>query len=308
MSDQEHALEKIAAAYLKEQRRARRWRIFFRVCWLVVIVVILWWIFSAEDKITPGMKPHVGLVKLEGVIADDADANADRINKSLEKAFENSNTKGVILYINSPGGSPVQSDDIYEAMRYFEKKYPDKPLYAVCSDLCASGGYYIASAANEIYANKMSIVGSIGVRAGGFGFVELMKKIGVERRLYTAGKDKGFLDPFLPQNAAQVKDMDKMLDQTHQVFIDAVKAGRGDRLDLAESQVIFSGMPFSGIEGKKYGLIDAFGNVHTLVSEKFAKLPLVDYTEPLSLLDRISSEFGAEVMYHAEEAVGMKLQ
>ncbi|WP_100550925.1 S49 family peptidase [Caedibacter taeniospiralis] len=301
-------LKRIADAYILEQRRARRWRIFWRFCWLAVAIAIIGLLFSEFSSKTDVTNDHIALIKVDGIIADDSNANAQRINASLDAAFKDKNTKAVIMQINSPGGSPVQSDDIYEHMRFLQNKYPSTPLYAVCVDVCASGGYYIASGAKDIYANKMTITGSIGVRAGGFGFVELLKKIGVERRLYTAGKDKGFLDPFEPQSASQVAEMEAMLSETHQVFIDAVKAGRGERLDNKADDKIFSGVPFSGMQAKKYGLIDGFGSVDSLQREKFNNMEVVDYTKPLNLLDQLSQKLGTEVVYQAAQASGMKLQ
>ncbi|WP_395946147.1 S49 family peptidase [Caedibacter taeniospiralis] len=301
-------LKRIADAYILEQRRARRWRIFWRFCWLVVAIAIIGLLFSGFSSKTDVTNDHIALIKVDGIIADDSNANAQRINASLDAAFKDKNTKAVIMQINSPGGSPVQSDDIYEHMRFLQNKYPHTPLYAVCVDVCASGGYYIASAAKDIYANKMTITGSIGVRAGGFGFVELLKKIGVERRLYTAGKDKGFLDPFEPQSASQVAEMEAMLSETHQVFIDAVKAGRGERLDNKADDKIFSGVPFSGMQAKKYGLIDGFGSVDSLQREKFNNMEVVDYTKALNLLDQLSQKLGTEVVYQAAQASSMKLQ
>ncbi|WP_116962964.1 S49 family peptidase [Fastidiosibacter lacustris] len=301
-------LERIANAYILEQRRTRRWRIFFRLCWLVVALLIIGLLFKTFS--TPPIKTedHIALVKVDGVIADDSNANATRINNSLDAAFEDKNTKAVIIEINSPGGSPVQSDNIYEHMRYLQNKYSKIPLYAVCLDVCASGGYYIASAAKDIYTNKMTITGSIGVRADGFGFVELLKKIGVERRLYTSGKDKGFLDPFEPQSAAQVKEMEAMLTQTHQVFINAVKAVRGDRLNLKAEDKIFSGMPFSGIQAKEYGLIDDFASVDSLQRDKFNNMKVINFTQPLNLFDQLSQKLGTGVMYQAAKASNLKLQ
>ena len=300
-------MERIAAAYLKEQKRARRWRIFFKSCWLIIVIAILVAIFSGFHKSRPLPEAHVSLVNLEGIIAEDAPANAERINQSLAVAFKAKGTRAVVLQINSPGGSPVQSDDIYQQIRYLEKQYPKIPLYAICTDICASGGYYVASAAKEIYANKMTLTGSIGVRADGFGFVDLLKKIGVQRRLYIAGKNKAFLDPFKPQNAYQVAEMEKLLSQAHQVFIDAVKTGRGKRLDNKAENIIFSGMPFSGIQAKKYGLIDDFASLDTLKHDQFKNLPIVNYTKPLPLLDEISSKLGTEVSYQAASLAGIKL-
>ena len=301
-------LERIVDAYIIEQRRARRWRNVFRVCWLLVVIIIIGLLVKAFSSKPITANNHIALVKIDGIIADNSSANASRINDSLDAAFEDKNTQVVFLQINSPGGSPVQSDDIYAHMRYLQIKHPKVPIYAVCVDICASGGYYIASAAKNIYANKMTLTGSIGVRAGGFGFVELLKKIGVERRLYTAGKDKGFLDPFEPQNGAQVAEMEAMLTQTHQVFIDAVKAGRGDRLDAKFQDKIFSGMPFSGMQAKQYGLIDGFASIDSLQREKFKDMKIVNYTKPLNLFDQLSQKLGTEVIYQAAEASGLKLQ
>ncbi len=246
-------------------------------------------------------------MKVDGIIASDSNANANLINKSLNKAFKDKDAKAIVININSPGGSPVQSDDIYQQIRYLQEQNPKAKVYAVCEDLCASGGYYIASAAETIYANKMSIVGSIGVRAGGFGFVEAMKKIGVTRRLYTAGKDKGFLDPFEPQNEAQVKDLEMMLTQTHEVFIDAVKQGRGNKIDLTQSDRIFSGLPFSGIEAKQLGLIDDFQSMDQIKRSLGAEA-VVDYTQKEDIFERIATKMGLGVLYEAYNAMQLKLQ
>lgn len=302
-------LENIAIAYIKEQRRGRRWRLFFRFCWLIVIIAVSFVFFTEYYRQSNVVNEHhVALVKLDGVIASNANANADQINKSLKSAFKNENTKAVILKINSPGGSPVESDYIYQQIRHLAQKYPKIPLYAVCTDVCASGGYYVASAAKDIYANEMTITGSIGVRAGGFGFVGLIDKIGVERRLYTAGKDKGFLDPYKPQNPVQVADMEKMLTEAHESFINAIKTGRGKRLNSRNEDKMFSGMPFSGIQAKEYGLIDGFGSVASVVRDKLKDLPIVNYTQPLTLMDKISTKLGNELSYKAEQLSELKLQ
>lgn len=301
-------LQRIADAYILEQRRARRWRIFFRFCWLVFIVIIIGLLVSKFSSKKVTTECHLALVKVDGVIADNSNNNAQRINSSLDDAFESKNTKAVIVQINSPGGSPVQSDEVYEHMCFLQNKYPEIPLYAVCVDVCASGGYYIASAAKYIYANKMTITGSIGVRAGGFGFVDLLKKIGVERRLYSSGQDKNFLDSFETQNASQVLKMEAMLAQTHQVFINAVKSGRSNRLDKKAEDKIFSGMPFSGIQAKAYGLIDGFASVDSLRREKFNNMKVVNFTEPLSLFDQLGQKIGTQIIYEAIEAGVLKLQ
>jgi protease-4 len=257
----------------------------------------------SEEKI-----PHIGIVDLSGIIADDSDARAGYVNQSLTQAFEAENTKAVIMRINSRGGSPVQSDEIYQHMRYLAKEYPDKPLYAVCTDVCASGGYYIASGAKNIYANKMSIVGSIGVIAAGFGFVGAMEKLGVKRRLYTAGNNKGFLDPFSPQNPKEKADMDRMLAQTHNVFIQSVEDGRGKRLDKKDHSVIFSGLPFSGLEAKKLGLIDGFETVRTLATKKIGLDKYVNYSRQRSFFEKIVNDLGGQVAYKMLSYSNIKLQ
>jgi protease-4 len=300
-------LEKVALQSVIEQRRKRRWGIFFKFAFLAYFIILLLLALKPFSNVDDKIAPHIALVKVDGIIADDSNANAKLINKSLNKAFKDKDAKAVVIEINSPGGSPVQSDDIYQQIRYLQEQNPKTKVYAVCEDLCASGGYYIASAAETIYANKMSIVGSIGVRAGGFGFVEAMKKIGVTRRLYTAGKDKGFLDPFEPQNETHVKDLEVMLTQTHEVFIDAVKEGRGNKIDLAQSDRIFSGLPFSGIEAKQLGLIDDFQSMDQLKRSLDAEA-VVDYTQKEDIFERIATKMGLGVMYEAYNAMQLKLQ
>lgn len=294
-------LETLVLHSVKEQKLKRRWGIFFKLFFIVIIILIILFLFWPE-RFNPNHNPskaHVAVVDVDGIISDDTDANSEAIIQGLKDAFDNDYSKAVVLKINSPGGSPVQSDEVFQAVRELEKKYPKKPLYAVCTDMCASGGYYIASAANDIYANPMSIVGSIGVRMDSFGFVEAMKKIGVTRRLFIAGKNKGFLDPFEPLNQNQVNAVNKMLDQTHQVFIDAVKEGRGKRLDLAQSNQLFSGEPFSGIEGKKLGLIDGFMSVNQLAYEKYKTQNIVNYSYKRNEIERILGRLSTQVVYKA---------
>lgn len=301
--------ENIVISYIKAQERSRYWHLLFRSLWLVFIIAIVAVIFIQYNQSKNFLnKDHVALIKLDGIIASDNNVNAERINKSLTVAFKNKSTKAVILRINSPGGSPVESDEIYQQMRYLSKKYPQVPLYAICTDICASGGYYVASAAKNIYANAMTITGSIGVRAGGLGFVELINKIGIERRLYTAGKDKAFLDPFQIQNPTQIADMKKILIEAHEVFINAIKNGRGKRLNIKYEDKIFSGVPLSGIQAKKYGLIDEFGSITSIIENKLKGLPIVNYTQPLNMIDKISSKFGSEFSYKAEQLSKLKLQ
>jgi|APSaa5957512535_1039671.scaffolds.fasta_scaffold60607_2 protease IV len=303
-------LEQVALQSVKEQRLKRRWSIFFRGAFLVYFIVLMISLWQSNESgiISEEKVPHIGIVDLKGIIADDSDARASYINRSLTAAFEAENTKAVIVRINSPGGSPVQSDEIYQHMLYLEKEYPNKPLYVVCTDVCASGGYYIASAAKGIYANKMSIVGSIGVIAAGFGFVGAIEKIGVKRRLYTAGDNKGFLDPFSPQNPKQKADMDKMLTQTHEVFIQSVEEGRGKRLDEKDYSVIFSGLPFSGVEANKLGLIDGFETVRTLATKKIGLDKYVNYSRRRSFFEKIVNDLGGQVAYKMFSYGNIKFQ
>lgn len=254
-------LEKLAQAYIKDIKSKRRWRFVTRtIIALIVLLLIVPGLFSSSKELAP----HIALVKVNGVIAEDAEANAERINQSLDDAYANKLVKGVIVEINSPGGSPVQSDEIYAHMQYLQHKYPNIPLYTVCTDVCASGGYYIATGAKDIYANKMTIVGSIGVVGSGFGFTGLMDKVGIERRIYTSGENKDFLDPFSPQKPEQTAQFKKLLDETHQVFIAAVEKSRGDRLKDISMTTTFSGEPFSGIQAQQMGLIDGFASVDQL--------------------------------------------
>ena len=299
------AIEQLAKTYIKDIKSKKRWRFFTRIIIIIiglsVILPMLW--SSSKD-----LSPHIALIKVDGVISSDSEANAERIIESLNNAYENDQTKAVIIEINSPGGSPVQSDDIYSQMQYLQEKHPNMPVYAVCTDVCASGGYYIAAGAKEIYANKMTITGSIGVIASGFGFTNLIEKIGVERRTYTSGKNKGFLDPFVPQNIGQTKEFEKMLDETHDVFISAVEISRGNRLTDKSKDTTFSGQPFSGIEAKKIGLIDGFASVESLKRDKLNNMKVVDYTKPLDFFTTLSGKIGNGIYYKAlsESTINLK--
>jgi len=282
---QRDVVNRLAFAALNEQRRARRWSIFFKA----ILLAYLFLIFFAFYLPQQGGKPitvgkHTALVDVKGVIAADADASADNIVSGLRAAFEDENTVGVILRINSPGGSPVQAGYVYDEIKRLRKKYPDTKLYAVVSDMCASGGYYIAAAADEIYADKASIVGSIGVLMNGFGFVDGMKKLGVERRLYTAGEHKGMLDPFSPVKPDEVAHVKHMLDTIHQQFIQAVKDGRGER--LKDDPKIFSGLFWTGEEGVKLGLVDGLGSAGYVAREIIKQEKIVDYTPKPDYLER----------------------
>ncbi len=289
-------LEQLAKTHIKDIRSKKRWRFFSRIITIVVLLcVVVPMLFSSSKDLSP----HIALVKVEGVISSESEANAQRIIKSLNNAYENDQTKAVIVEINSPGGSPVQSDDIYQQMQYLQEKHSKIPMYAVCTDVCASGGYYIATGAKEIYANKMTITGSIGVIGSGFGFTGLMDKLGVDRRTYTSGKNKGFLDPFAPSNPEQKKEFERMLDETHKVFIDSVEKSRGDRLKDKSVDTTFSGQPFSGIEAEKIGLIDGFASVETLKRDKFDDIKVVDYTQPLDFFTTLSNKVGNGIYYKA---------
>jgi protease-4 len=294
-------LEKTLLAGVQEQRRARRWGIFFKsllflylFAGLALLAPMLDWRKGAAS----GSGSHTALVELRGMIADKESASADNIVGALRAAFEDSKTKGVILRINSPGGSPVQSGYVYDEIRRLRAEYPAIKLYAVISDLGASGAYYIASAADEIYADKASLVGSIGVTATGFGFVGVMDKLGVDRRVYTSGEHKAFLDPFQPQKEEETRFWKGVLEVTHQQFIDSVRKGRGERLKLAEHPELFSGLIWSGEQALQLGLIDALGNTSYVAREVIGEKNLVDFTVQETPFDRFAKKLGASVAEH----------
>lgn len=287
-------INRLAFAALNEQRRTRRWGIFFKALTFIYLFVILVMFMQGRDDGTRmGTGKHTALVDIKGVIADSTDANADTITKGLRNAFEDKNTAGVILRINSPGGSPVQSAYVYDEIRRLRAKYPDTPIYGVVSDVCASGGYYIASATDAIYTNPASLVGSVGVLLNGFGFSEAMKKLGVERRLLSAGENKGFLDPFSPMKEKDVQHMEKLLTNVHRQFIDAVKAGRGDR--LKDDPQLFSGLVWSGEKGLELGLVDAFGSAGHVAREVIGEERIVDFTAKPHYLERFASRLGSSI-------------
>lgn len=289
-------LEKAVLASVSEQRRARRWGIFFKSLTFAYLLGMLFF-FSpfGESKKSMSSGAHTALIEVRGMIADQESASADNIVSALRKAFEDKNTKGIVLRINSPGGSPVQSGYIYDEIRRLRVLHPDVKVYAVISDLGASGAYYIASAADEIYADKSSLVGSIGVTAAGFGFVGSMEMLGVDRRLYTSGEHKAFLDPFQPQNAEETAFWQAVLQTTHKQFIASVKQGRGDRLKDAEHPELFSGLIWSGEQALELGLIDALGNSSFVAREVIGQTEIVDFTLEESPFDRFAKKFGASV-------------
>lgn len=284
------AIERLAGAALQEQRRARRWGIFFKLLTFAYITVIILMAVDWGGRGETSGK-HTALVEVNGVIAPGTDASAERIMASLQAAFKDENTQGVVVRINSPGGSPVQSNYIYEEMRRLRKKHPAVPLYAVVEDLCASGGYYVAAAADRIYVGRSSIVGSIGVRMDSFGVTGLMEKLGVERRLLTAGDNKGFLDPFLPVDPKQQAHAQALLDEVHRHFIDAVRDGRGQR--LKETPDMFSGLIWSGQKSVELGLADALGSLDYVAREVVKAEKVVDYTQKENLAERFARRLGA---------------
>jgi len=286
-------LRELATASFKEQRKARRWGIFFKLLGFTYITVLLaLWLPDKlpNANLNPGSK-HTAVIEVKGVIASDSEASADKIIGSLRKAFEDSGTEGVILRINSPGGSPVQAGYINDEINRLKKKYPDTPVYAVVTDLCASGGYFIAVAADKIYVDKASVVGSIGVLMNGFGFVGSMEKLGVERRLLTAGENKAVLDPFSPLKPNDVAHVKEMLDGIHKQFIDRVKAGRGERLQ--ESEELFSGLFWTGEESIELGLADHLGSSSYVAREVIGAEEIVDFTASEDLLERFAKRLGA---------------
>ena len=283
-------IERLAGAALQEQRRARRWGIFFKLLTFAYVTVI---ILMAVDWGTRGKTSgkHTALVEVSGVIAPGTDASAERVMAALQAAFKDENTQGVVVRINSPGGSPVQSNTIYEEMRRLRKKHPAVPLYAVVEDLCASGGYYVAAGADRIYVGRSSIVGSIGVRMDSFGVTGLMEKLGVERRLLTAGENKGFLDPFLPVDPTQKAHAQALLEDVHRQFIGVVRDGRGKR--LKETPDMFSGLVWTGQKSVELGLADAFGSLDYVAREVVKAEKVVDYTQKENLAEKFARRLGA---------------
>jgi protease-4 len=283
-------IEKLATEALKEQRRARRWGIFFKLLGFAyltfILVMALDWLPGADSA-----GKHTALVDIEGVIEAKGNASADNITGALQSAFKDKNTQGVVVRINSPGGSPVQAGIIYDEIKRLRAKHPDIPMYAVVEDVCASGGYYIAAATDRIFVDKASIVGSIGVRMDQFGFVEAIDKLGVERRSITSGENKAFLDPFLPVEAGQVTHAKDMLGQIHRQFIDVVKKGRGNR--LKESPDLFSGLFWTGEKSIELGLADGYGSLDSVARDVVKAETIVDYTQKQNFAERLAQRFGA---------------
>lgn len=286
-------LEKLAFANLREQRSARRWRIFMR---LLTLAVIAWgfWLAAGITTTTPeALGPHTALIEIDGTIEAGTNGAADAVIPALQRAFDEPNSAGVILRINSPGGSPVQAGLINDEISRLRSEYPRKPLYVVVDEVCASGGYYIAAAADKIFVNKASIVGSIGVMMEGFGLTGAMEKLGIERRLITAGENKGFLDPFSPMDEGHRNYAKDMLNEVHQQFIEVVQRGRGDR--LKNSPEIFSGLFWSGARAVDLGLADGFGSLDSVARDVLKAEEIVDYTQREPLTEQLLQKFGGSV-------------
>jgi protease-4 len=282
-------IEKLAFAALKEQRSSRRWGIFFKLLTFAYVTLIVVLAVDWKTRVESAGK-HTALVEVSGIIAPGTDASAEKIVSALQAAFKDKNTQGVVVRINSPGGSPVQAQNIYDEMRRLRAKHADIPLYAVVEDLCASGGYFVAVGADRIYVNRSSIVGSIGVRMDGFGITGLMEKLGVERRLLTAGENKGFLDPFLPVDEKQKQHAQEMLDEIHRQFISVVREGRGNR--LKEMPGIFSGLVWTGQKSVDIGLADSFGSLDFVAREVIKAEDIVDYTQKENIAEKVARRFG----------------
>ena len=289
-------LEKVALQALEEQRRARHWKALFKLLWfsLAFLMIAAWlgWIGRPDKDLDAavGGGRHTALVELEGVIGPESKASSERMIKALNRAFKDRNTQGVVVRINSPGGSPVQAGYINDEIRRLRAKYPNTPVYAVVQDLCASGGYYVAVATDKIYVDKASLVGSIGAIIGSFGFVGTLEKLGIERRAYTAGENKDFLDPFAPERPEHREHAKKMLEEIHQQFIRTVKQGRGNR--LKESPEIFSGLVWTGEKSIELGLADALGSAEYVAREVVKAEKLVDFTPEENVYELLSKRLG----------------
>lgn len=288
----EETVDELARAFFKDRRSDRRWKLFFRWSWLLVFVVIAWALLTARNHAATPSGPHTALVEVRGEIAADTEASAELLVGALKNAFEDEGAQAIVLRINSPGGSPVQAGIINDEIRRLKAKH-QKKVYAVVEETCASGAYYIAVAADEIYADKASIVGSIGVLMDGFGFTGAMEKLGVERRLQTAGENKGIGDPFSPVSEKQRAYTQAMLDQIHQQFIGVVKEGRGKRLKIGPDT--FSGLFWNGQQALEMGLIDHLGNLDMVAREVVKAEEVIDYTPRDNVAERLAKRFGASI-------------
>ena len=296
MNDQvnweKQALESLLNENLKDKRGERRWKTIWRVIWLGLFLFAAYTFLNPfKNKSSSVLGKHTALVNIQGEIASNTPANAADVNSALQAAFENPDSVGVILKINSPGGSPVQSGMIHDEVLRLRKEYPKKHLYVVVEDICASGGYYIAVAGEKIYVDKASLVGSIGVIMSGFGFTGLMDKVGVERRVITAGDNKDMMDPFLKQNPKNREALQEMINQVHQQFIDVVKEGRGDKLQ--KNDELFTGMVWNGARSIELGLTDELGTMDFVAKEVIGQKDIIDYSQTENVAERIAKRFGA---------------
>lgn len=304
-SDSQALLHRIVEEHFADKKRKRIWRWVRNIVVLgLIIVALVLFLCTHHDSLVARSKPHIGLIDLKGEIFDKHSASADNLMKGLTNAYKEVGLKAIILRIDSPGGSPVQADYMYNAIHYYRHKYPAVKVYAVCVDMCASAAYYVAAAADEIYANPSSLVGSIGVIYNGFGFVDAMQKLGVTRRLEIAGRNKGFMDQFSPVNPLQEQNLQAMLDLIHQQFISQVKAGRGKRLKIDDDT--FSGLVWTGIQAKDRGLIDGFASSGQLARDIIKIEDVVDYTEKQSMLDQVTKNLGATMVSELPKAFGMR--
>lgn len=293
-------LEQLARDMIRDRRSERRWRVFFRLMWLLLAIFLVLILASGRVATTAPNTPHTALIEVRGEIAAESEASAENLVAALKSAFEDQGARAVVLRINSPGGSPVQAGIVNDEIRRL-KALHRKPVYAVVEEMCASGAYYIAVAADEIYVDKASLVGSIGVLMDGFGFTEAMRKLGVERRLLTAGENKGMLDPFSPQNEKHEAYAKAMIDQIHQQFIAVVKQGRGKR--LKENAETFSGLFWNGEEAIRQGLVDKPGNLDYVAREIVKADEIIDYTPKENIAERFAKRFGASVGAGAVKAL-----
>ncbi|QZA82059.1 S49 family peptidase [Deefgea piscis] len=301
-------LQEVLGASIKEQRRARRWGIFFKLLTFsylfLILALLMGWLGKDADKAT--MKAHTAVVDLQGTIAAGGEVTSALITEGLRAAFEDKNTKAVILRANSPGGSPVQAGMMHDEIQRLKKLHPQTPFYVVIEDICASGCYYAAVTGQQIYADKASIVGSIGVLMDGFGFTGAMEKVGIERRLLTAGANKGFLDPFSPQSVEQKERALGMLDEIHQQFIGVVKAGRGKK--LADNPDLFSGLVWSGETGVKLGLVDGLGSVESVARDIVKVDNIVDFTPQPTYADRLARQLGVAAATTFSSHLGLQIK
>ena len=287
------ALEKISETAFVEQRKARRWGVFFKLATLIYLSILLFFFISSNDNKIAATGDFTALITINGEISSESEANANDFKRNLNDAYENPGTKGIILSINSPGGSPVQAGIMNDEIIRLKSLYPQIPIYAVVEDICASGAYYIAVATDSIYVDKASIVGSIGVLMDGFGFEQTINKLGIERRLMTAGKNKAALDPFSPINPEQKAHVQDLLDQVHQQFIEVVRDGRGEK--LRDDSEIFSGLFWNGEKSIKLGLSDYLGSADYVAREVIGYARIEDFTTYETFADRFAKQLGVSM-------------